>query len=232
MMAATRRSILASWRPGADTLALLGALLASAVILPLAGARPQFAWAGWVVLVPLFVVIRTCGPWAAAGYGALWGLCAATVATQLSPAAETLISSLLGGVIAVVVPAIYAGLGAWLTRRIAFSPFTLGTMWIGVELVFAAAVPELSLFRAIGDHGQWSHWVVTVLGYSFIAFIAAYVNSLIVETITRVPRLGVSALRVFRSVADSARILASQISDFVITHSVGPHPARGPPVSS
>ena len=240
-----RRSILTSWGKSAETLALLGALLASSMILPVVGAYPQFAWTGWVVLVPLFVVIRTCRPWAAAGYGALWGLCVATVVSQFmltapSPLAAANTPHVMGslldgawesGLIAIVVPALYAGFGAWLTRRVAFSPFTLATMWIGVELIFAAAAPELSLFRTIGDHGQWSHWIVSFLGYSFISFFAAYVNSLIVETITRVPRFAAATSRVIRSVSGLPGMIAAQTDFTAISRFLGPHPARGPPIT-
>lgn len=119
------------------TAALGGSLLISAYLLAVANAHPTCAWLGWFSLVPLFLVIRFWRPTGAMLGGALWGVSLYVFSVgQPGAAVAGGMGSLL---LLALIPAAYAAGGAWLTRRIGFSPFVLGYTWMGVELALAPA---------------------------------------------------------------------------------------------
>ena len=83
-----------------------------------------------------------------------------------------------------VVPAAYACLGAWLTRRIGFNPFVLGFGWMGVELALSPAGLRTGLLGAVEGQGAFLHWVSGALGYVLVAFVIALLSASVVSVLS------------------------------------------------
>ena len=180
--ARSRRSVKAA--------ALSLSLIAGAYLMAEAVASDGSAWLGCVTLLPLFVAIRACRPIHAGLCGALWGSSLylfGVSAGDFGVSASPLLFALL-----TAIPAIYAYLGARLTRWIGFSPFVLGVGWMGVELALVALGLRTGLLAGTQDGGTLLHWVGGALGYVLVAFLVAYVNAALVSALAaarfRVPR--------------------------------------------
>ena len=189
-------------------------LVAGAYLMAVATAPPNRSWLGWFTLFPLFVAIRVQRPLRAMLSGAVWGFSlyaflSAGVATLGEPEAwrlslyEGLFSTITasqGGMDAgwlihglpaplllfTVVPALSGLLGAALTRWIGFSPFVLGVGWMGVELALAPLGLRYGVLGATQTDAWFFPAVGHLLGYVFVAFLAAYVSALLVTVLTRV----------------------------------------------
>ena len=126
-------------------------------------------------------------------------------------------------------PAIYAGGGAWLTRRIGFSPFVLGVGWMGVELALAPVGLHNGLLSATQGDTALMDYFGRALGYVLVAFLVAYVNALLVEVLGRVP---LRLPRPLRAAAhdDAEILLRSQIVGCLSLVVLQPSHPRAPPV--
>ncbi|MEW5701625.1 MAG: hypothetical protein AB1792_05290 [Candidatus Zixiibacteriota bacterium] len=131
-------------------------------------------WLAWLSPLPLFLAIRTLDRVGAVLYGGIWGSCLLVFGTAIAPCP---LSPLLTSLLIVAVPATYAGLGTWLTRRIGFHPLFLGLMWVGAEL----AMGPLGFHRGLlgGAGGDWSlvHQIGSLFGYVLVAFLVAWANA-------------------------------------------------------
>ena len=202
-------------------------LVAGAYLMAMATAPTNRSWLGWFTLFPLFVAIRVQRPLRAMLSGAVWGLSlyaflSAGVATLGGPEAWRL--SLYGGLFSTniasqggaeagwlihglpvplllftVVPALYGLLGAALTRWIGFSPFVLGVGWVGVELALAPLGLRYGVLGAAQTDAWFFPAVGHLLGYVFVAFLAAYVSALLVTVLTRVAVSCLDDPRVFNA---------------------------------
>jgi len=144
---------------------------------------PAARFGAWVCLLPLFLAVRVLTPAAAALAGTIWAavLWITSPSLHMLPAPLPQASLLLVGVIAV-----YAGLGAALTRAAGFSSLLLGLGWVGVEF----ALRPLGLPNGLLGGTQWdgalSRLVGSVLGYVFVAFIIATANALLLGLLASV----------------------------------------------
>ncbi|MGB2988145.1 MAG: hypothetical protein WBE26_19935, partial [Phycisphaerae bacterium] len=165
------------------------------------------SWLGWLTLLPLFFAIRVCRPVIATLSGAVWGfsLFAFSVAgTGLS--VEPSIGALA---LLTAIPALYAYLGARLTRWIGFSPYVLGVGWMGVELAFEPLGLHHGLLAGTQGGGTLIHWIGGALGYVLVAFLVAYVTASLVTVLSNV-RVAIPRPRPAAGSADEGTRLVPQ----------------------
>jgi hypothetical protein len=161
---------------------LIVALVIGALMMAAAVGSSAHAWLAWFAVVPLFFVIRRWRPAAAILGGALWGLLiflfsAIQPAAVITPTIQSL-------VLLTMVPALYAGLGAAVTRWIGFNPFILGVAWMGLELALGPAGLRGGLLAAAPAHDTVGQWVGGALGYVFVAFLVAVVSASLVSLLS------------------------------------------------
>jgi hypothetical protein len=141
----------------------------------------QYAWATWIGLLPLLVAIRLFTPRWAGLAGGLWGL-SVLVFVQLLPGAEaplplnpskTLMFS--------AIPAIYSGLGCFLTQRLGFRTLLLALGWIWVELGLKLSGLHDGLLSP-GSHNQAiTRLIGGVLGYGFVGFFIVFAGVFLLD---------------------------------------------------
>jgi len=166
--------------------ALGASLAASALLVAGAGAVPGLAWLAWVGLLPLFLAIRLLSAVGASLAGALWGGCVWVFSTTLGGGA---IAPALGSfLLLLTVPAVYAYLGGWVTRRLGFSPLYLALGWVGVELALSPLGLRYGLLAGVLGGGTLVQVVGGLLGYAMLAFLIALVNAAVLATLEEVGR--------------------------------------------
>jgi len=165
----------AAWSPFTRTLALSGALAASAVGMAVASGSSNLGWVGWITLLPLFQAIRVLSPGCAAIAGAFWGVCLCGAASQIG--GSPLRVDLLGFALLAVIPGAYTGLGAALTQRVGFSPYLLALGWIGVEFALHPLGLRNGLLAATLGDGFALRVLGSFAGYVLVAFVVAYINA-------------------------------------------------------
>jgi len=184
--------------------AVAPALFVSAYLMAIAIASPSYWWLGWITLLPLFHAIRVFRPSIAGLCGGFWGaslyVCSALMG---NPSIDTSALSLIG---LSLVPALYATLGASLTRHVGFSPYLLALGWIGVEFALQPLGLSTGLLAATQGDGFAIRIVGSFAGYVLVAFLVAYFNAALLSALAeacvpsparRSPLRGASPLRRF-----------------------------------
>ncbi len=203
-------------------------LIVSAYLMALAIESPHHWWLGWVTLLPLFFAIRILSPLRALSCGALWGgslflFSLASVDPQIAPTVGSL--ALLSAI-----PAVYAYLGARLTRRFGFSPLTLGFGWIGVELALGPLGLKHGLLAGAQGEIAVLNYMGSFAGYALVAFLVAYVNAWLLSIVTQV-HTTTGTSRVFSRSGDGVRPLVPlEVPCFLFQLLIRPSRPRGPPV--
>ena len=112
--------------------------------------------------------------------GAFWGMGVCACAAMIGELPAGVPGALVAIGLAVLIPMLYFGLGAWFREQIGFQPLLLGLGWVGVELALVHAglghrvlVAERCDDPVVGIVGQ-------VLGYGLAAFVVAYVSALLI----------------------------------------------------
>ena len=159
----------------ADAVILTSSLVCSAFLMAVAVGPRGHPWIGWVGLLPVFLAIRALSPPRAMLCGALWGFCLHVFSVFGAGAAISLAIGSLGFLVSL--PAIYAYLGARLTRRIGFSPLFLAFGWVGLEFALRPVGLGHGLLAGTQGDGGIIHAVGGPLGYLFAAFLIAFVNA-------------------------------------------------------
>jgi apolipoprotein N-acyltransferase len=85
-----------------------------------------------------------------------------------------------------VVPAAYAGLGALLTRAVGFSPLLLAIGWVMVEISLRPLGLQPGLLSIAQEGSPQLHWVGTILGSAFVAFLVAGANAALLTLLSNV----------------------------------------------
>ena len=207
-------------------LILGGALAASATVLTLAVGTASYRWAGWLALVPLFLVIRTLTPAAALLAGAVWG--SAVFAAGSGLVANVVAPTGSAWALLAAVPAAYCCLGAALTRWIGFSPFVLGVGWMGVELALTPLGFDTGILGSAESSAGLFHWIATGLGYVLVAFVVAYVNAHLAAAISEVRLTIPRPLPIIRAAIVELRVTAQQSIPLALLEPLPAQP-RAPP---
>ena len=165
------------------TLAL--ALMLSAYLMALAVGSAEHPWLAWTSLIPLFFAIRWLRPVLALGAGVLWGAGLFVFSTTVvHTGVPTTWPALL---LLLLVPGVYAALGAWLSRLVGFHPLALGVAWMGVELALQPLGLRAGLLAGTLGDGWFVHAVGNVLGYVLAAFAVAAVSASLVSVLASLP---------------------------------------------
>jgi apolipoprotein N-acyltransferase len=157
--------------------------------------------------------------------GALWGASVFLFAATHSDTSLAL--SPLAFVLLTVTPAVYAAMGAWVTRRAGFSPFVLAVGWILAEF----ALRPLALTHGLGAVSTASSGLLGIvgqfLGHAWVAFLLVYCGAWLLRLVSRM-RL---ALILSQAVAglDEARRMLWLIPALVPQRVVRSAPTRAPP---
>lgn len=184
--------------------ALILSLVISAYVNVVGISSDAYLWLTWFTLVPLFAAIKFCNPLKSLLCGGLWGLtlCVCSVVRGDDVSASVWTLSVAAGV-----PALYTYIGAWLTRRIGFSPLVLGVAWIAVGLALEPLGVHTGSVLATQADGRLIHWIASAFGYIIVAFLFAYVSALLLSALTGV-RIVVPRVRVVYGAMHVARLVA------------------------
>lgn len=203
------------------------ALAVSAYAMSATASSESNWWLGWVSLFPIFYAIRVLRPLHAAAAGSFWGACVFSAASAMHP-------GLIGGPAAlgllVLVPGIYAAIGAALTRQIGFSPYLLALGWMGVELLLSPLGLHNGLLVATQGDAPLLQAVGSFTGYAVLAFAVAYLNAMLF-TVVSDARIGVCSLQRISIPGDGIRRLAP--AEVEVRSSPRPRPSnpRAPPLA-
>ncbi len=167
-------------RAGVKGAALALSLVASAYLMARGMTAPAYSWLAWVALLPLFVAIRNCRPLEGLLAGGIWGFLLYTFGA--AAADSNMAQGWLSLTLLTAIPAIYAYLGARLTRWIGFNPLVLGVGWMGVVL----ALEPLGVLAGTQGGGSLLHWLGGALGYVLAAFLVAFVSAALVSVLSTV----------------------------------------------
>lgn len=129
----------------------------------------------WFALLPIFITIRFATPRIALIYGAMWGLCLYFLLSASGTDASAATIRSLG--LLAAVPAIYAYLGARLTRQIGYAPMVLAMGWMIAELALEPVIVRQGLLSGSLSNDGVMQLVGGVLGYVFVALLIAFVNA-------------------------------------------------------
>jgi apolipoprotein N-acyltransferase len=154
---------------------LAGWLVISGFLITAAESSTNLSILAWVSLLPIFITIRYASPRVALIYGALWGFCLYLFSSATDQTAITTTIRSLG--LLTAVPAIYAFLGARLTRRVGYAPLILAVGWIAVELALQPLALRQGLLAGTQADAGLMRIIGGLFGYVFIAFLIAFVNA-------------------------------------------------------
>jgi len=160
------------------TLAVCLSLIGSAWLLSMEIGSASRSLVGMFTLLPLLAAMRVFSPGRAMLCGSLWGASLFVfLAVGASPLVPVAVSSL---VLLTAIPATYAFVLVWLSRRYGFNPLMLAFGWGLVELsLMPLGLQGGLLGSAVGfQSGSALHLVQGVLGYVCIAAIIVAVNGL------------------------------------------------------
>lgn len=222
-----RRHFQSERASGTVSLLMLFSLVGSALLIGVAAKTGRYPYVACVGLVPLFVAIRVYRPLAALLWGAAWGLSLFAVSVAgLGPPIPPTVGSLL---LLAGAPAVYAWLGARLTRWIGFSPYVLAVGWMGVGLALGPLGFNAGIAGASPNDVGILHWVAHALGYVLVAFAVAYVNAALVAVLDRVRLRLPRTFFVARS-RNGVLLLKSQIAGGLSRVALQPAQPRAPPL--
>lgn len=208
------------------TLTLAAGLAASAYSMALSTSSPDLAILGWVTLLPLFQAIRTLAPLEAVLAGGFWGVCLFAHAVLIG--GLTLRTDLTGFVLLTAIPAVYAGAGAALTRRVGFSPYLLALGWIGVEFALHPLGLRHGLLAATQSDGFALRILGSFAGYVLVAFFVAYINATLLCVLSEV-RKACGGSRFSGGGSGGLRQLLTQVQVVPIRTFIRQAQPRGPP---
>lgn len=208
-------------------LALTASFVASAYLMSVAIARPQYWWLGWITLLPLFQAMRVLCPVRAMACGVLWGTAVYGFGTTVTQTGIVRgVDSLL---LLSLIPGVYAYAGACLTQRIGFVPFMLALGWVGVEFALCPLGLRQGLLAGTQGDAVMFRTVGSAAGYVVVAFVVAYINAALLSVLSGVARRIRKQRFVLRGSLDARRpfIAVGALQDLFCL--IGPLQPRAPP---
>lgn len=213
-------------------LALVPALMLSGLLTAASLRSPDFAWLAWISLLPLFQAIRSGRLLPAVLAGGFWGACLYGFSVFSFGDSTPVIfhPSFASAALLTAVPAVYAGLGALLTRTIGFNPLVLALGWVLVEVAFKPLGIHQGLLAGTQTEVTLLHWLARLLGYVFVAFLVAGANASLLAVLSRA-RLSLPWQPSLARMAPSEARSSSQTSVYVQLLSLPQAYPRAPPIS-
>lgn len=206
--------------------ALVGPLCASAYLMSLAIASPAHWWLGWVTLIPLFHAIRVLRPGLAAAACSFWGV--VLFACAAGAPGSTVSASLGSFALLAAIPAGYGYLGAWLTRRVGFSPYLLALCWVGVEFALRPVGFDHGLLAGTQGDGFAIRIIGSFAGYVLVAFLVAYVNAALLNVLSEVRWASARRRPIYGGRTVPRRVVPSSVPPF-LRDFIRELKPRGPP---
>jgi apolipoprotein N-acyltransferase len=170
--------------PGAKLFFYALALGLSAILMSFAVESPRYWWLGWMTLLPLLQAARSLRPSLALAAGSFWG--AVLFAASVTVAQTGVQPALFPLALLVLIPGLYAGFGAALTRRIGFSPYLMALGWVGVEFCLRPVGLEHGLLAGTQGNGVLIYTFGSFAGYFLVAFLVAYINASLLDVLHEV----------------------------------------------
>ena len=202
-------------------------LAVSATFMALAIEAPEHFWLGWFTLLPLMQAARTLNPTGAFGAGMFWGsslfaACALMGSQSVDFTASSLAILILG-------PALYGYFGAWLSRRVGFSPYLMALGWVIVEFCLRPVGLEHGLLAGTQhEDGMLFRVAGSFAGYFLVAFLVAYINASLLSVLHSVSR-SVSSLRLLTGAGGPISLLALLETPFIPSRVFCISQPRAPP---
>ena len=198
---------------------------------------PHQHWLAWISFLPLFVVIRSLRPPAAALAGGFWGACLYLFCTAGStPTVDTVVPSIAPSAwllaLLILIPAVYVGLAARPARAIGFKLLTLALGWTLVELVVGLHNPSgrhNGLLTGSQGEGPNLHWLARLLGFVCAAFLVACANASLVGILSGA-RLSFPAYRSLPGSPNAGAWAPSQVVRAIQSWTLRQTQARAPPI--
>jgi len=159
--------------------------------------------------------------------GAFWG--AVLFAASVTLARTDVEPALVPLALLVLVPGLYAGLGAALTRHIGFSPYLMALGWVGVEFCLRPVGLEHGLLAGTQGNGVLIYAFGSFAGYVVVAFLVAYINASLLDVLHEV-RACLPLPRPVAASADVVRRVAVTDVPFVVSWVSRLSQPRAPPV--
>ena len=180
-------------------------LVGSAALLSMELASRSHSLLGWFTLLPLLAAIRVFPPRRVLACGALWGgSLFLFLAARIDPLVPATIQSFA---LLSAVPALYALLAVWVTRRFGFNPLILGFGWGAVELALLPLGLQGGLLAgAYGrEAGSLLHLLQGLFGSVCMAAFIAAVNGIALAVLSRAYVGGCAARRYVRGSAKTEK---------------------------
>lgn len=207
---------------------LVSSLIASALVIGLAGKTGRYPYLACLSLVPLFAAIRTCRPMASFLSGVIWGLslfgfCLVGLGPPISPTLDAL-------VLLAAVPALYAWLGTLLTRWIGFSPFVLAVCWILVECSLLPLHLRLGLLGGTQIENTYFQIAGHAFGYLQCCLLVAYIGAAFFDVACTFSSIKWSRATHLRIVRDSEPISVATLFRRIAAFWLRTSQPRAPPL--
>ncbi len=164
---------------------LILSLILSAGLLAMEIGSRSNPWLCWFTLLPLLAAIRVLTPRQAFASGALWG--GVLFFFLVSRANPLIPAGFLWLLLLTLLPAVYAFVGARVTRRSGFNPLILGFAWAGVELALMPLGLSGGLLGGTSGHqaGSFLYILEGVVGYVCVASIIVAANGILLGMLRR-----------------------------------------------
>ena len=211
------------------TAALAVSIVIGAYLMAAAMGSADLAWLAWFSLVPLFAAIRLWRPAETLLAGGLWGV-SLYVFTGARPEEAAISSTYTSLLLLATIPAVYAYLGARLTRWIGFSPFVLGVGWMAVEFALEPLGLRDGLLAGPQGNGTFVHWLSSAVGYVLAAFLVAFLSAAIVSVLSVVGVRTTSPYHLAGPGESNSRLVQQTFSCFPL-FAIRPSQPRAPPIS-
>lgn len=213
--------------PGAKLSLYALALGFSAILMSFAIESPRHWWLGWMTLLPLLQAARSLRPSLAVAAGSFWG--AVLFAASVTVARTDVQPALFSLALLALIPGLYAGLGAALTRRVGFSPYLMALGWVWVEFCLRPVGLEHGLLAGTQGNGVLIYAFGSFAGYLVVAFLVAYINASLLDVLHEV-RACLSRPRPVAASSDAVRRVVIADAPFVASWVSRLSQPRAPPV--
>jgi len=202
------------------------ALIVSAALMAASRSSGGLSWVAFIGLIPVFMAIRYIRPGPAPLFGGLWGAGYYLYLSLPSCGGNLSIASLL---LFIAVPAVYTGLGAWLTRKVGYLPAVLATGWIVVEWLLGTPGSHPGTLTGAESSNTLIGYIGQALGYLVVAVLIAYVNALLLSLVDQIRLTFADTVYRFAVLADTRREFSHEFSLYRSTLTAFNCSPRAPP---